>query len=141
MTPKKLFFVLAGLIAAAISVLLIFSPRRPGARQIPSLLSRSLRCDAAAIESAWKTIAARKELASFYIRDRVNRDFPLHAPHCRVKYRDVSHQALLAPANSRIEFDLKVAKGDRLSFSLFNLKPGSLVFQVKALVAGKEKLL
>ena len=131
----------AGLAMAGVSALLFLSPRRHEAGQIPSLLSRNLRFDATTIERAWHGIAAEKELGQFYFRDRVNRDFPPQPLHCRVKYRDVSYQALLAPAGCRIEVDLHAAKGDLLSFSLFNLRPGSLVFQVKTVVRGKEKLL
>ncbi len=131
----------AGLATAGVSALLFLSPRRYEAGQIPSLLSRNLRFDATTIERAWHGIAAEKELGQFYFRDRVNRDFPLQALHCRVKYRDVSYQAMLAPAGSRIEVDLHAAQGDLLSFSLFNLRPGSLVFQVKTVARGKEKLL
>ena len=89
-----------------------------------------MRCDAAAIEAAWKAIAGQKELASILFSRPGQPYFSLKQPvNCRVKYRDISYQALLAPAGSRIELDVKAAKGDQLSFSLFNLQPGTLTFR------------
>ena len=116
----------AGLATAGVSAPPFLSPRRYEAGQIPSLLSRNLRFDATTIERAWHGIAAEKELGQFYFRDRVNRDFPLQALHCRVKYRDVEfYQAMLAPAGSRIEVDLHAAPKATCCLSLYSISgPG-----------------
>ncbi len=134
-----MFFI--GLTIVAILSLLIIHSRRNDVKQVPSILSRPLHFDEALIERAWKIIADQRELSSIYFRGRLNRYFPPQSVHCRVKYRDISHQALLAPAGSRIEFDVEAAKGDQLSFSLFALQPGTLSFKIKAVIATKEKLL
>jgi hypothetical protein len=141
MTRKKLLWLLSGLSIIVVLALMVVFFFQTGAKQIPSLLGRTLRFDTALIEQTWMGIAAQGDLARFYFRDRVNRFFPVQPVNCRVKYQNVSHQALLAPAGSRIELDIKAAKGDQLSFSLFNLQPGTMTFQVKAASAGKEKLL
>ena len=130
----------AGLAALLVlSLAVVFFPRKE-AKQVPSLLSRPLHFDAALMERTWKSIA-KNDTGQFYFRDRVNRYFPGQPVHCRVKYRDTSYQALLAPAGSRIELDVQAEKGDQLSFSMFNPQTGTLTFQVKAVSVGKEKLL
>jgi hypothetical protein len=140
MARKKIIWIVL-IPAVAILSLLLFFLLRPVSRPIPSLLGRPLRFDAALIERTWRSINADGELRKYYLHERVNRYFPDQAVNCRVKHRDVSYQALLAPANSRIELDMKAEKSDLLSFSLFNLEPGTLNFQVKSISAGKEKLL
>lgn len=141
MPRKTVLLSAAALIAATVSLLLFFPLHRPEARPIPSLLGRPLRFDPAAVERAWKEISVQEDAAHFFLRDRVNADFPNLDVHCRVKFGNVSYQALLAPSGSRIELELRAAPDERLSFSMFNLRPGNLVFQVKAVAAGKETLL
>ena len=141
MARKKWIWFLIGLAAAVASSLLLVHFRQATERPIPSLLSRPLRVDAALIARAWKDIAAHGERAKIFFPDRVNRFFPVQAPHCRVKYQGVSYQALLAPAGSRIELELAAEVGDRLAFSIFNPGPRPLKFLVKAGLPGREKLL
>jgi hypothetical protein len=141
MAQRKLTLIPFALTMAVMVLLLFIFLPRTNAKQIPSLLGRTLRFDAALIEQTWKDIAAQDDLARFYFRDRVNRFLPVQAVNCRVKYREVSYQALLAPAGSRIELEIKVEKGDQLTFSLFNRQPGTLTFLVKTAASGKEKLL
>ena len=127
--------------AAAVLSLLLFYPRQTSDRQVPSLLSRPIRFDAALIERAWNGIASRADLKKLIFRDRVNRYFPSQAIQCRVKYKTISYQALLAPAGSRLELDLKTNEGIQLTFSLFNPQPEKLRFLVKMASSGKETLL
>ena len=127
--------------AAAVSALLLFYPRQATDRQIPSLLSRPIRFDAALIERAWKEAPAQAENKRIFFRDRINRYFPAQAVHCRVKYKTISYQALLAPAGSRLELDLKTSEGNQLVFSLFNPRSEKLRFLVKTASPGKETLL
>jgi arylsulfatase A-like enzyme len=141
MARKKLLWIIPGLAAAAALLLWHVFFSRPDYRQNPSLLSRPLRFDAALIERSWKEISSQGEAARTFFRDPVNRFFPEQAVNCRVKYKDVCYQALLAPAGSRIELELKAEKGDQLTFSLFNLQPGNLTFRVIAAARGKEELL
>ena len=141
MQRKKLLWITIGLTMAVVLLLIYVFSRRTGAKQIPSLLSRPLHFDAALIERTWKGIAVGGDPARIFFRDRVNRFFPDQAINCRVKYEGGSYQALLAPAGSRIELELKAEKGDQVTFSLFNLQPGTLTFLVKAASPGKEKLL
>jgi hypothetical protein len=141
MARRKWIWITLGLAAAACSSLLLVSCRQAKDRPIPSLLSRPLHFDASLIERTWKDIAAQGDLAKIYFPDRVNRFFPLQAVNCRVKYQGVSHQALLAPAGSRIELELKAEKGDQLAFSIFNPEAKPLKFFVKTGPAGREKLL
>jgi hypothetical protein len=141
MTRKKLLWLAMGLITVSVLLLLFVFFRPTDSQRVPSLLGRPLRFDNALMERAWKSIASQGDLSRFYFRDPVNRYFPGQPVHCRVKYRDISYQALLAPAGSRIELDIQAEKGEQLSFSLFNLQSGTLTFQVKAAEAGREKLL
>lgn len=129
------------MITAAVLLLLVVLFRRTEVVRIPSLLSRPLRFDTALIERTWKFIAAQGDTAQTYFRGPVNRFFPDQAVNCRVKYKGVSYQALLAPAGSRIELALETQKGDQVTFSLFNLQPGTLTFMVKIARSGKEELL
>jgi hypothetical protein len=141
MTRKKILFVALALMAAAALLLTVVFFHRSEKEHIPSLLSRPLHFDAALIERTWKSIAAQDEPARIFYRDRVNRFFPEQAVNCRVTYKGASYQALLAPAGSRIGLELQVEKGDQVTFSLFNLQPGSLTFLVKTAAAGKERTL
>jgi arylsulfatase A-like enzyme len=139
---KKLFWPAITLAGAALAALVFVSLQRETARPVPSLLGRPLSFKTAPVEKAWKEISARQELALVYFRERVNRYFPQQAVECRVKHGNASYQALLAPKDSRIEFEIKAAAGDQLSFALFTHRPGTLTFLVKALVSGeKEQLL
>lgn len=134
-----LFFI--GLTIIVVIALLFFNFRRNDVTHVPSLLSMPAHFDETLIERTWKTIADQRELSAIFFRERLNRYFQPQAVHCRVKYRDTSHQALLAPAGSRIEFDIEADQGDQLSFSMFALQTGALTFRVKAVTAAKEKLL
>jgi choline-sulfatase len=138
MTRKKILFVALVLTMATALLLTVVFFHQSEKERIPSLLSRPLHFDAALIERTWKSIAAQGEAGRIFFRDRVNRFFPEQAVNCRVTYKGASYQALLAPAGSRIELELKVEKGDQVTFSLFNLQPGSLKFLVKIAAADKE---
>ncbi|MBE0665627.1 MAG: hypothetical protein IH584_07355, partial [Candidatus Aminicenantes bacterium] len=105
MARKKLIWISAGMAAAAVLSLLLFYPRQTSDRHVPSLLSRPMRFTAALIERSWNGIASRADLKKLIFRDRVNRYFPSQAIQCRVKYKTISYQALLAPAGSRLELD------------------------------------
>jgi arylsulfatase A-like enzyme len=141
MARRKLLWITIGLTTVVVLLLIFIFSRQTNDRQIPSLLGRPLHFDAALIERTWKSIAAEGDPAQFFFRDPVNRFFPVQAVSCRVKYGGVSYQALLAPAGSRIELELKAEKGDQMTFSLFNLQPGTLKFLVKIASSGKEELL
>ena len=141
MMRKKLLPVSLIFMTAVALLLIVIFFHRSEKEHIPSLLSRSLHFDAALIERTWKSIAVQGEPARIFFRDRVNRFFPEQAINCRVTYKGASCQALLAPAGSRIELELQVEKGDQVTFSLFNLQPGSLTFLVKTAAAGREELL
>jgi hypothetical protein len=141
MARRKLILITAGLLTVVVLLLIYVFYCRTNDRQIPSLLSRPLHFDAALIERTWKDIAARGDQARIFFCDRVNRFFPDQAVNCRVKYAGSSYQALLAPAGSRIELEVKIEKGDQLTFSLFNLQPGTLTFILKTAASGKETLL
>jgi len=141
MARKKWIWISLGLAAAVFLSLLLVHLRQARSRQIPSLLSRPLRFDAALIERTWKDIAAQDDLAKIFFPDRINRFFPVQAAHCRVKYQGVSQQALLAPAGSRIELELQAGKGDQLVFSIFNPQAKTLKFLVKTGPPDREKLL
>jgi hypothetical protein len=139
MTRKKKLCIALGLAVGSSLLWVIF--RQGQDRPVPSLLGRTCHVDAALIERAWKTIAAQADLAKVFSRERVNRLFPLQAVSCQVTHRGVSHQALLAPAGSRIELQLRAEKGDRLSFAMFNPGTEQLHFLVKTGPPGEEKLL
>jgi hypothetical protein len=141
MARKKTVWISVGMAAAAVSSLLLFYPRQATDRQVPSLLSRPIRFDAALLERAWKEAASQADYKRFFFRDRVNRYFPAQAVQCRVKYQRVSHQALLAPAGSRLELDLQPDEGNQFAFSLFNPRSEKLRFLVKTASSGKETLL
>jgi choline-sulfatase len=141
MARKKLILLTAGLMLVVVLLLMFVFSRQTNDKQIPSLLGRHLRFDAALVERAWKGITAQGDLARLFFRDRVNRFFPVQSVHCRVKYQGVSYQALLAPAGSQIELELKAEKGDQLAFSIFNPEAKILKFLVKTGSPGRETLL
>ncbi|MCJ7526211.1 MAG: sulfatase, partial [Candidatus Aminicenantes bacterium] len=141
MARKKIAWISAGMAAAAVLSLLLFYPRQTNDTQIPSLLSRQIRFDTALIERAWNEVASQADLKRCIFRDRVNRFFTFQAVNCRVKYKKISYQALLAPAGSRLEFELNAKKDSQLTFSLFNPQPEALKFIAKAAVSGKETIL
>jgi len=141
MLQGKLKWITVGLAVPAVFLLLFVFFRPTQIRPVPSLLGRELHFDADLVEAAWKEIAVDDGLAKVFFRDRVNRFFPDQAINCRVRRKDVSYQALLAPAGSRIELSLKAEKGDQLSFSMFNPQARPLKFMVKTGPPEKEKLL
>jgi hypothetical protein len=141
MTSRKRKWFFIGLAFAVVLFLLFIFLKPTHARPVPSLLSRTLRFDAALLDAAWKKIAVDKSVSQVFLRARVNRYFPDQAVNCRVNYNGVSFQALLAPAGSRIELALKADKGDQLSFSIFNPQAKTMKFMVKIGAPGKERLL
>jgi arylsulfatase A-like enzyme len=141
MARRKKIWIIVGLGTILALGLIVVLSRPTNEKQIPSLLGRPLRFDATLLERTWKDIAAQGDLAGVFSRDRVNRLFSTQAVNCRVNYQGVSYQALLAPAASRIELELKVEKNDQLAFSIFNPQVKALTFLVKKGPVGKEKLL
>ena len=142
MRPKRLFTaasVALGLIAAGILLVLIF---RGGNRGNPELLANILRFDYPKdARRRWAAVMKAGRLENVFLREKGNAYFPANEWAGRLRLADISFQSLFALDDSRIEFDCRDPRAERIDFSIYNPGPSDLTYELWVETrTGKEKI-
>lgn len=142
MRPKRLFTAVSialGLIAAGVLLFLIF---RAGDRGNPVLLANPLRFDYPKdARRRWAALMEAGRLGNVFLREKGNAYFPANEWAGRLRLADISFQSFFALDDSRIGFDCRDPRAERIDFSIYNPGASDLTYELWAETrTGKEKV-
>jgi choline-sulfatase len=140
MVKKKLIIgTVVSVTLMAVLIFVVFNPESRGTDNLNLLAAPKVFVYPEDAEAQFKRHVESNELGDVFIKERTNIYYPGEKWSGRIKYADVSYQALFAVRDSSIIFKLEKPGAAALSFSLFNAKNSRLSYTV-TLKSHKEEV-